>query len=434
MRLIDSSSILAEIFSRPRPVYLRTEPESPDFTNHAPCKVIVSGGPHRVELDMDRDNVDTICGILGFYVFKKEYSSALLTWNLKSLLSYFRHYIQNPVEITSPVTDIHVIENFLGVKKAVPKTLTEAVDRAKSIGSYKSWKTVYKSVHIPLMMEILPSMETFPILDIESRCAKYAHYEIEGQRNGRLLCSKRFEKGYLPHTLGAAQKAIIRPRGDNLKFLSADIRHCEVSVLQWLSKDSNLKTIIDSGVDLYREIYRIITRNDCDTDKKREIAKRIFLPVMYGAGAHTLGEALQQTNAVARELIRRLHDNFPICSQWLQQQQEHAAEIGELTDFFGRTRLFPDKPYTARNFVVQGVAATVCLEKLIDLHRRLTKTPARLCFSIHDGYGIVLPSDRCSEVASLVHEVLESPSQLCPGLSLKAEVKVGDTLDNLTAV
>ena len=434
MRSIESFAIPDGMFDRPRPIYLRTKPEVPDFSNHSPCKIFLQDGRNELILDLDRDNISSVLGLLDFFVFNKDQTTALLTWNLKSLLSYCRHYIKRPISITTPITEIQVIENFLGTKLPAPKNILEAIERIKKIGENKSWNKVYKQIHLPLITEVLPALETFPLLNIQERCSQYGYYEIEGQKNGRLLSSSKFHNGYLPHTLAEADKAALKPRGFNLKFIVTDIRHCEVSVLQWLSNDLELKAVTDGDEDFYRQIYRIITQDDCNTENKRNMAKRIFLPVMYGAGAAALGKALKIQESVTKELIRRIHKKFPVSCQWLLKNQEIAANEGKLEDYFGRPRVFSEKPYTARNFLVQSVAATVCLEKLIELHKALQKLPANLCFSIHDGYGLVAHKDYCQETSSIITSVLESPSHLCKGLSLKTEVKIGDTLDNMSVM
>jgi DNA polymerase family A len=428
---MEASLILSEVFSRQRPVYIYTHPEILDFTSHDDGKLVLCGGQRRIELDIDSDEIKVVMGTLALSAFDKEVTSTLIAWDLKSLLSYAKHFNNSLPEITVPIFDLQIIENFLGISQPKPTSIVEAVKRLKTASENKSWKSLYHKLHLPLATDVLPAIETYPILNTAERDVRFAHYEIEGQQNGRLRCAKRFEKSYLAHTLGEEQKAVIKPRGYNLSFMVADICNCEVMVLQWLSDDQRLKQIIESGKDLYREIYKVITNDSCNTDNKRKLSQIMFLSVIYGSMAKGLGKSLNVSDETAHELRKRIFLSFPTSMEWLQTQQNNAKN-GVSTDYFGRPRNFEDKPYLARNSAVQGVAATACLEKLVTLKRRLDKTPARICFTVHDGYGLVVPNDRIEETAKIVREVLEAPSRLCPGLDMKVKIETGPSLDKMS--
>jgi hypothetical protein len=431
MQCTEASVLLADVFDRPKPIYLWTEPEVLDFTSDDGGKVVLAGGRHRIEIDVDRDEIKSIMGLLGATVFDNAVTPTLLAWNIKSIISYAKYYTDSTPMVTAPIIDLQIIENFLGDSRFKPNSIVEAVDRLKAASENKNWKSLYQKLHLPLATDTLPALETYPILDISKRDACYAHYEIEGQQNGRLRCAKRFTKGYLAHTMGADQKAVLKPRGYKLSFMVADIRNCEVTVLQWLSGDQQLKDIMESGKDLYREIYRIITNDTCNSDNKRKLAQVMFLSVIYGSMSKGLAATLNVSESIAQELRKRIIQSFPQCMEWLQGQQE-VAKNGVVTDYFGRPRNFESEPYKARNFSVQGVAATVCLEKLVELKRRLDKTQAHICFTVHDGYGLVVPNDRIEETAKIVWEVLEAPSKLCPGLTMKVKIEVGVMLDKMS--
>lgn len=230
--------------------------------------------------------------------------------------------------------------------------------------------------------------------------------------------------------MGPDLRAVLKPKGHDLSFMIADISNCEVTVLQWLSGDPKLKEIMESGEDLYREIYRIITKDACNTDDKRKKSQLMFLSVIYGSMSKRLAESLNVSESLAQELRKRIQQSFPICMSWLQEQQENAKK-GMSIDYFGRPRNFEDKPHLARNFSVQAVAATVCLERLVKLKQRLEGTQAHICFTVHDGYGIVAPNNRIGEIVKAVREVLQEPSSLCPGLIMRVKVEVGSTLDKM---
>ena len=435
MNLYDQAWQLTDLLEGTDMVYLRCEPEVPDFTVRASFKIIVCrtmtpNQTRKVELKATPDNISNIIALCDETIFNKEHVKRLFVWGLKSLCTYFHAFNPKFVTPDNNIIDLKVIEGFLGVRKNRPENLVEALNRTKIAVQFKDWQEVYKLIHQPLSLRVLPSIETTPLLNDRSRKCEYPYYEIEGQINGRMNCLKKYANSYLPHNMGPDVRAELKPQGYALRFCTADFRHCEVNVLQWLSGDEILKEILDSGGDLHRRIYEIVTGNTCDTDKKRALSKKMFLPVMYGCGPKGLATNLDVSESVGAELCRRIYHSFPTATHWMQERQEEAKK-GVVFDYFGRPRKFQEgKAYLFRNTSVQAVAATVCQEKLIELWKSLDGV-ARLAFSVHDGYGIVCEIPNAKQTYKIVKESLEAESNLCEGLKMKVEVKFGSRLSNM---
>jgi hypothetical protein len=441
MDILTAAEHLHELLTITKAVYLRCEPEVPDFTIKEEAKVVISGGGKKIELELDPKSVSSVMGLLQtsiFYTHDPEDTSppppriTVLTWNFKALMSYFKFFEPKPLNIGCSIVDIQVIERFMGIDKKAPENIVEAVNRSKAISMTPAWRPLYGCLHLPLMLRVLPALETTPLIHTGTRSSVFAYYDIEGQINGRLRSMKAFHKSYLPHNMGDDQKELLRPRGCDLRFLCADMRHCEVTVLQWLSGDERLKAILDSGRDLHEEIYRIVTEDDVITETKRNLSKLMFLPVMYGCGPAALGKNLGIAAEVAGELINRIRAKFPTAIKWLRSKREE-AQVGPVLDFFGRPRTYtPETAYLAQNFVVQSVAATVCLEKLVELSAAVAAN--QICFTIHDGYGFLATHDEVAGIYKIARPILESESKLCQGLRLKAQFKYGKKLSDLVVL
>lgn len=428
----DISCSLADILTDS--VYLWSTPEVIDFTIHAGGKIIIEG-KGCVEIEIDRDNVANIASLLENTVFNKEVVKTLYCYNIKPLFTYFKFYLNKNFTPSASVVDLKVIENFLNITRKRPENLIEAVNRSKAFSKYKAWKSVYVNVHLPLIYKVLPTIETTCLLDEVDKVGKYPYYEIEGQINGRLNCLKKYNKSYLPHNLSPEQSKTLKPSGYGNLFLLADYKNYEVSVLQWLSKDEVLKEILLSGEDLYSVVYRIITQDECDTPKKRDISKKMFLPVMYGLGGKGLSKAIDVDEDMGSELVDRIRRKFSVATNWMKKQQDFAQDRKYSVDFFGRPRRYEDnKYYLARNFAVQGVAATVCAEKSIKLYNAIKDTNAKICFTVHDSYALICPYEEAKKLYTIVKESLESESKMCPGLQMKVEVKYGKRLNNMKQI
>lgn len=423
---LESASKLQDILEKTDIFYICCDPEVPDFTNHSSCKVLIFNKVQTIEFELTRQNVALIAGIFQTTIFSSKIKT-LIGWNLKPLFTYLTYYLPKQINVESFLLDLFVIENFLGFSLKAPKNLIEAINRVKRISEKPSWKKIYQKIHLPLITKILPQIESFPLLDEGDKLARYAYYEIEGQRNGRLRCCGKYDRSYVPHTMGDEIKLRLKPRGRENVFLLTDINNCEVTVLQHLSGDPKLQQFLFTGKDVYEQIYNLITGDVCDTVTKRDICKLTFLPVIYGCGSKGLSKNINVSELVAKDLIKRMNHYFPVAMEWVGQQEYEAKTKGYLTDALGRVRTFNEENYyTSRNFIIQAPAATVCLEKLIEIQELI-----KVAFTVHDSYCLVCKESEVKETHYKIKSIIEKESIICPGLTLKMHSKFGYKLTDL---
>ncbi len=427
--LLNFSCELQDILSPSMYFYL--DPEVLDFTNNQTGKLVIEG-KSRLEYEINKTNVLSLIGLFQRTIFDKENVKILYCYNIKSFFSYVRYHINKEIIPTTSLVDLHIIDSFLNQKTTRPVNLTEAMIRAKKLSENKSWGKVYTKIHLPLALKVLPKIESTPLIDQVDKLSKHPFYEIEGQVNGRLNCHKKFKRGSLPHNLSETQLGDLRVKCfEDSSFVVADFKHCEVNVLQWLSKDEVLKEILESGLDVYSVIHKIILGSECKTPEQRELAKRIFLPVMFGLGGRGLAKSLKCTEPQGVELVNRVHRKFSGASKWMQLQQQ-TAQQGWTVDFFGRPRKYEKNDYyLARNFAVQGVAATVCAEKAIQLYNCVKDKQINFHYTVHDGYILSCLTKNINLTCDIIKNELELESNLCPELKFNVDLKYGDKLNEL---
>lgn len=400
-------------------------PEVPDFTINQPFTLSFYLIGKKLDILITSENAKDILGALEYLVFKK--NNNILCWNIKELYTCLKFYTGSLVNGPFPL-DLKLIESFLGITKKCPENLTEAIDRARVVGkSVEIWKDLNNKIFSRLSKEVIPSIETLPLLDEELRDFVYSHYEIDGQSNGRSLCESSYVNSYNPHILGSDVKSRLKPVGDNL-FLYCDYNHFEVTVLQWLSKDERMKAILDSGKDFYRMLYRFLFNESCKSDEDRNRCKKLFLPVIFGQSAYSVSQNMGLSIEESEQTIKKMKNLFPTAFSFVESK-EMEATMGVISDYFGRTRKF-EKPYKARNFVIQSPASIFCLEKLIGLYD-LLKDDAQLAFHVHDGYGIISTKNNYKDIIAIAQSYLEDYSSLMPGLRVSASVKFGYKLNKL---
>lgn len=421
-------SVLAEFLATNEVIYLKTKPEIIDFRKDFDGELVLMGAKESVSLFIPNGVFTSFVGMLTAGLFNTK--KIILSWDIKRLFSYFYFRLtrSHHININCRVIDLKYGEAFLGVNDKAPETFKEAQRRALFIKD-ETCRRMHETIHVPLATRVLPKIETAGIRDVVDRKIRHSAYQIEGQVNGRLLCSKEFDGGISVHNMGSEEKQRFRPNQDHT-FVVLDYKSHEVCVLQWLSKDERLARIISSGRDIYTTIYSLLYGQKC-TDDKRQFIKDAFLPIVYGQQADSLATRLKVSQEEASTLIKKINTYFGTAMGWVQEYQDRVKEFPVVADHFGRTRHFGDKAWSVRNAIVQGPAAAVCLEKLISLYDRLS-SHCEIVASIHDAYVLDVRQNELYDIVFYAIEVLQGPSTLAPGLPLRVDVKVGNDLDNLS--
>lgn len=404
-------------------VYLRFEPELPDFTVHAPGILKVASARGEVEIAFDRDNIAWIAALLDVAVFTE--GMVILAWNFKNLVTYTRHHARRSREYLGRIIDLKLIEGFMSRRHPAPSGYADAMSRAIEMSKDQAWRRVYDTINLPLASTVVPALECEGIVDVANRRIAYAHYEIDRSSSGRMIC-QTLARGYSPHKIGDSPD--YKPRGDDEMFVYLDYRSMEVCMIRWLSGDVALGDIIDSGSDVYAGAW---TRIAGDAEQPTAW-KSTFLALFYGMGAEEMGRRHGWSTVIAREVILRAHLAFPAAFDYVLDAQDRARHA-PVRDYFGRPRDLIAEPYKARNHVIQSPASVVCMEKLILLHSNVPE-PARLAFSVHDGYALFCDVRALREVVGALVPLLESESSLCPGLRIRVSAKAGPRLNKMIPV
>jgi hypothetical protein len=409
-------------------ILLKLDPEVPDFTDPTrSAKLIIQGGGLKVSLPL---NSEGLLRDLSAFPYQFADSPLIIGWGIKPLYSYFRG-ITGSRFLLDEIWDLRIIERFMGLDNPLPATLKEARNRLASMVALPSWDTfhpIYEKVYKPLILDVLPEMETNGLADTTKKHLVYAHYELEGQVNGRMKSYGAFSKSFVPHTMDPNVKGRLRSTGYDDVFMYFDFKNMEVAVLQWLSQDPQLWDILRSGKDAYEGIWQRVTGLEPDAHS-RERGKMIFLPAIFGMGPTTLAKRLKTDKKTATTLLDRLYKAFPAAFSWVRGQ---FIEDGFGVDCFGRRRQFEQgNEYKVRNFVIQAPASVICLAKLVKLHREI-KNLAKLAFHLHDGFCIIVNKSDIRKLHELGTEILESSDELFPNLKLTTTCEVGGRLNDLT--
>lgn len=422
------SSLLSGIGSKP--IYVRTDPEILDFTDKSLSNLVFLFDDKEVSVPLLPESMHLVLEMLKLSVFSK--GIKVICWDWKSLSSFVTFKTNKIFHVDAALVDLKIIESYSGNRtKTSPKSLPEALQRLKTaMVCWKEMESVYKNLHIPLMTSVLPHLEITGVLNKTENSKVYAHYEIDGQDNGRLRCSNVFQKSFVPHAMSPDYRSSLSPRNEDELFMLFDYKGMEVYMLAWLSDDPVLKELC-SEPDIYTALFSKLMNRKPEGQEDRELAKKFFLPVVYGQSAYGLSNRCGVAIDVAENIVSRINSEFPVSMAFVASYQKQLAENGYAKDFFGKRRQFEKgKEYSVRNFAIQSPSATVCSEKLSHLYYAIRDYSA-IAYTVHDGYVVYATKDNWKKVFKIGTEVLGGESEFCPGLRLRVVCRAGRNLNDL---
>jgi DNA polymerase-1 len=214
---------------------------------------------------------------------------------------------------------------------------------------------------------------------------------------------------------------------------SADYSQVELRVLAQVADDQVLKDIFRRGEDVHTETAAAIFGIDpADVDHAtRDRAKAVNFGIIYGLSAFGLSDRLKIPRDEASEFIKRYLGRFEGVKKFMDDTVAQAKLDGYVTTLIGRRRAIPEINSSqvqtrnlgerlAINTVVQGTAADIIKQAMIDVHEALAKSglKTKLVLQIHDELLFEGPKDEAKEIAELAERVMADAYPLDPPLGV----------------
>lgn len=230
------------------------------------------------------------------------------------------------------------------------------------------------------------------------------------------------------------------------KLLTADYSQIELRVLAHFSEDPTLLSAFANGEDIHArvasEVYGVELA-DVTSDMRRA-AKSINFGIVYGQTAFGLAKALNIPKGEAAEFIEAYFARIPGVETFIDQVLDDARLDGSVTTIAGRVRsvtgvrsrerrnsrssTLPER--IAVNTVIQGSAADLIKQAMIEVHRRLQSEEfeARLLLQIHDELVLEAPADQIEALAAMIRETMSGVAEL--RVPLVVDIAAGDNWEN----
>lgn len=273
----------------------------------------------------------------------------------------------------------------------------------------------------------------------------HANFKQTGAITGRLSCSDPNMQQVASETTGR-RKADIQsrpreafgPRPGCLWYLP-DYSQIEVWLFAWLSGEKKMQEQLLSGRDFHSGIAKEVfgKRDDFSelADYYRKCAKLIMFCKLYGGGVPKVAKLLKSDLDTAQEFVAGYEAELPGVKKFMSDLIKTATEEGEVWSPFGRRYTFDaNYAYRAVNYLIQGTAADVMKNGIINIHQMLKDLRhkwrgVRLLITVHDEVIIEVPKKmHCIELMTDIIRAMQMDSdRLGLPVKLPVEMKIAKT-------
>ncbi len=218
------------------------------------------------------------------------------------------------------------------------------------------------------------------------------------------------------------RRAFVAPPGNVL--LAVDYSQIELRVMAHISRDETLISAFHQGLDIHEATAATVNgiAPDDVTYEQRNFAKRVNFGLMYGMGAFRLARDSDLSLAEADDFIKTYFERMPGVEQYIKDTKAFVWKNGYTETLYGRRRIYPAiksngnrrstaaEERAAINMPIQGTAADILKQSMINLHGRLAEArlDASMILQVHDELVLEVKEDQLPAVTALVVETMET--------------------------
>jgi DNA polymerase-1 len=204
----------------------------------------------------------------------------------------------------------------------------------------------------------------------------------------------------------------VAPEGQIM--LVADYDQIELRVMAMFSQDKELLNVFNNNIDIHTGAAALLFGKAVEdvTSEERQIGKGVNFLTAYGGGAGKLARTTGIPFEQAQHMIQEYYRQFSGLTEWKQKVVAQGRRLGYVETITGRRRRLPDltsmnselksrAERQAVNAVVQGSAADLCKQAMIDIDRAFKGTSLKVLVQVHDELVAVAPEDEAVEMQEL---------------------------------
>jgi DNA polymerase-1 len=283
-----------------------------------------------------------------------------------------------------------------------------------------------------------------------------------GAWTGRMSCRSPNLQNW-PKRASKEVRAVLVPRAGHA-FVVADYESIEARLLAYYLNDQGYRDLYRGDHDPHAVMAANIFGGAVEDylkgtpgQPKRDISKNATYAIVYGAGAprmvnmlidagydfkinmeHARRYAGEGTNVVmgtveqyiameqkaqAKALISKIKASLPNFYRLQKRIKQKIESVGHVNTLFGRKQVVnPEKSYVGLNALIQGSAADIMKQGLVNVDAAVRDLGAHVLLVVHDEVVVEVPIDRAEECQRRVDEALTDAYQLDPPLSVESSI------------
>jgi len=280
-------------------------------------------------------------------------------------------------------------------------------NNAPSVDSESLEKLRGKHPIVPLLLEWqelqkLKSTYVEGLLPKLNRGKLHPSFHLHRTATGRLSSSDPNLQN-IPRE-STVRKLFVPPEG--YRMLVADYDQIELRVMAMFSQDKELLRIFNEGIDIHTATAAAVFKKSLEqiTSEERQIGKGVNFLTAYGGGYAKLARTTGISDEHAQNIMAAYRQSFKGLTQWKNKVIAVAQKKGYVTTLSGRRRRLIDITSSdqekvsraerqAINAVIQGSAADICKDAMIEVFSAFKGTKAKLVVQVHDELVAVSPED-----------------------------------------
>lgn len=249
-----------------------------------------------------------------------------------------------------------------------------------------------------------------------------------GAWTGRMSCRRPNLQNW-PKRAGKEVRAVLVPRPGHA-FVVADYESIEARLLAYYLNDQGYRDLYRGGHDPHAVMAANVYGGAVEDYLKgtpgqaqRDVAKNTTYAIVYGAGAPRVSDMNNISRDEAKALISKIKASLPNFYRLQKRIKQKIEAVGHVNTLFGRKQVVnPEKSYVGLNALIQGSAADIMKQGLVNVDAVVKHLGAHVLLVVHDEVVCEVPIDRAEECQRLVDKALTDAYQLDPPLSVESSI------------
>jgi len=312
--------------------------------------------------------------------------------------------------------------------RVVKKTKTGRSTDAETL-AVLAWETNHPVPRLVLEYRELSKLKSTYVDALpEAICEKtgrvHASFHQTGTSTGRLSSSDPNLQNIPIRTDTGRQirRAFVPGRKDHV-LLTADYSQIELRVLAHFCRDEALLNAFYEDKDIHAFVASQVfdVPIDAVTREQRARAKAVNFGIIYGQTPYGLSRQTGMSVTEARQFIARYFRRYPGIQRFVDECIDQVKRCGFVQTILGRRRRIEGihsrnrqraalAARLAVNTVVQGSAADLIKQAMVNIHRRIKqeRRPSRMLIQVHDELVFELPREAVEAEAEMIRHEMTS--------------------------